>query len=464
MNSAVNIPISLKAELKVDNTRQKEKSCGYNTRNDKNKDFKMMLDNLAGKDRTLDKYTNYYKTNEKSANTEVEEVGSFRSEETVEERNEKADNNSLSVLMSLLQQLTKGEMTLKEFLNRVTEEPGALDELSESISSSIIELLQHRTNTVEQLDVNNIGDIKSSLKDAIQEILANAAKEKNLENRSWQDILNKLNGRVLSDLETSNSINGNSLELKEQIINAIKNKLSENYSKGDLTVNKSDEELNNNFSSASFQLKSINKIGQDPSKDSMKKDSSEDRFLRDLALGNKKDSDTKLDKALNFMSGFEKIDAANYISNAPENITINRNSFVNDIIKSVKFMNENNMKEMTVKVMPKELGEIVIKLTLENGLMKASITASNKDAYNLLNSNIQELNNKLNNGEIKIQNFTIDIYNGDTTFFSKENREEQNRQSSNKRNKTSVSGVKLESEDAATSSVIEENNSVNAFV
>lgn len=460
MNSGVNIPINLKAELKIDNTKSQEKSYSYSARNNKNNDFKKVLDNLASKDKTLDKYTNYYRTNEKSANTEVEEVDSFRSEETVEEKNEKVDNNSLSVLMNLLQQLTNGEMTLKDFLNKVTEEPGVLDELSESMSSSIIGLLKGQVNITENIGVSNIEDIKANLKDVIQEVLTNASKDKSLENSSLQNILND---RVLNVLETSNSINSNNLELKEQIINAIKNKLSENYSKEDLLVNKSDEELSKNLSNASFQFKSINKIGQESSKDSMGKGSSEDRFLRDLAVGSKKDPDTKLDKVLNFMGGFEKVDAASYVSSAPENITINKNTFVNDIIKSVKFMNENDIKEMTVKVMPRELGEVVIKLTLENGLMKANITASNKEAYNLLNSNLQELNNKLNNGEIKIQNFTIDIYNGDTTFFSRENREEQNRQFSNKSNKSGSAIVQVESEDSADTSIIEENN-VNAFV
>ncbi|WP_231266706.1 flagellar hook-length control protein FliK [Clostridium botulinum] len=94
-------------------------------------------------------------------------------------------------------------------------------------------------------------------------------------------------------------------------------------------------------------------------------------------------------------------------------------------------MEQNDVKEMTVKVMPRELGEIVIRLTVENGLMKANITANNKEAYNLLNSKAQELNNSLGNGEIKIQNFTIDIYNGDTTFFSRENSKEHRNNSNN---------------------------------
>jgi len=126
-------------------------------------------------------------------------------------------------------------------------------------------------------------------------------------------------------------------------------------------------------------------------------------------------------------------------------------------------MEQNDMKEMTVKLMPRELGEIVIKLTMQNGLMKANITASNKEAYNLLNSNIQDLNKLIGNEEIKIQNVTINIYNGDTTFFSRENSKEQNKHSGS-RNGSRTGISKLDIEEEVNDVSIVEDGSVNAFV
>ena len=98
-------------------------------------------------------------------------------------------------------------------------------------------------------------------------------------------------------------------------------------------------------------------------------------------------------------------------------------------------METNNVKDMTVKISPKELGNITINLVMEEGKMKAVITASNKDAYNILNSNIQDLSNKFQNSEIKIQNFSLNIYQEDTTFFKEGGKNRQDQENS-KQNRT----------------------------
>lgn len=132
------------------------------------------------------------------------------------------------------------------------------------------------------------------------------------------------------------------------------------------------------------------------------------------------DKNTKVDKVTSFMNMLraENINSENNISQG--DVTINRTSFTNDIIKAMKYMEVNNVKDLTVKVQPNNLGDILIKVTMENGVLKASVSASNKDTYSLLNSNISEIQNKLNISDIKIQNFTVNIYNEDTTFFKKE--------------------------------------------
>ncbi len=137
------------------------------------------------------------------------------------------------------------------------------------------------------------------------------------------------------------------------------------------------------------------------------------------------------------MTQFNNINNKNTISteNPLENLNINKNSFTEDIIKSIKYMETNNVKDMTVKISPKELGNITINLVMEEGKMKAVITASNKDAYNILNSNIQDLSNKFQNSEIKIQNFSLNLYHEDTTFFKGEGKNRQD-QGSSKQNKT----------------------------
>jgi flagellar hook-length control protein FliK len=144
-------------------------------------------------------------------------------------------------------------------------------------------------------------------------------------------------------------------------------------------------------------------------------DSKEDKLLKSILSTDSK-ADSKIMTISNHLSRLTE--ATNQVSDVSEALVVNRNTMVNDVVKVVKYMNLNNLQELTVKINPKDLGEISIKLTMEGTLLKANISASNKDTYNLLNANLSDLKNGLNNQEIKVQEVAINIYNEDTTFFS----------------------------------------------
>ena len=317
-----------------------------------------------------------------------------------------------------------------------------------------------------QLSSSDLKSLEGKLSNDLTEILQKMILENGEENKSFEAMMGKINETIKKALEEAqiNQLDGNksTFTLQEQILNNIKNKLKGNTENQSSDLNS----LLNNSETENLQESLINKSENtsNNSNNSSKEGSSEDKFLKELVSGNKNDIANKVDKLVNFMNGFNKTINTSNISEVQQVVTANRETFVNDIIKSVKFMQQNDMKEMTVKIMPRELGEIVIKLTMENGLMKANITANNKEAYNLLNSNIQEISNKLGNEQIKIQNFTVDINNGDTTFFSRENNREQNKQSGNRNGrKSNVSGIGTETEEISNTSIVEENN-LNAFV
>ena len=125
-------------------------------------------------------------------------------------------------------------------------------------------------------------------------------------------------------------------------------------------------------------------------------------------------------------------------------------------------MNTNDLQQLTVKIVPKELGEVVINLTLQGGNLKASITAANKDAYNLLNANLSDINNKLQNENIKIQNLTLNVYSEDTTFF-KDGSHNQ-RQEGNSHKGSSVKNINFdENEDSINNNLMQEISNVNLF-
>nr|WP_301282252.1 flagellar hook-length control protein FliK [Clostridium sporogenes] len=104
-------------------------------------------------------------------------------------------------------------------------------------------------------------------------------------------------------------------------------------------------------------------------------------------------------------------------------------------------MELNNVKDLTVKIMPKELGEVFIKLTMEGGIMKANIGATTKEAYNLLNSNMQLIEDKLQNSGIKVQELSLNIYNEDTTFFKQGNEKGENSNPSKSNDKADLSSI-----------------------
>ena len=123
-------------------------------------------------------------------------------------------------------------------------------------------------------------------------------------------------------------------------------------------------------------------------------------------------------------------------------------------------MDINNVKDLIVKMNPKELGEVIIKITMESGIMKANISAQNKDTYNLLNVNIQDISDKLKNMEIKIHSLDINIYE-DSTFFSKNS---SGRNNDGRQNNNSKPSANVEEDIAITNNYVIEENQVNKFV
>jgi len=159
----------------------------------------------------------------------------------------------------------------------------------------------------------------------------------------------------------------------------------------------------------------------------------EDKLLKGL-LAEDKGTDKKdalINKATNFTAQFNAIKEDN-ISVEDTKMVISKNNVVQDVVKTIKFMQIKGLKELTVKIAPKELGDVIIKLTMNNGVMKASITATNKEAYNLLNNNLSDINNKISNTEIKVNEFNFNLNNGDSTFF-KDSSERQGEWQQNKK-------------------------------
>ena len=127
-----------------------------------------------------------------------------------------------------------------------------------------------------------------------------------------------------------------------------------------------------------------------------------------------------------------------------EPMVVSKETMDTDIIKNVKFMMKNAVAELKVKIYPKELGEMTIKLLSEEGILKADIKAISKETYNLLNSNLNDIKKSLEQQNIKIHEVNIGLYSDDPTYHGGEsNQDEMFKNNQNKQGKNSSKRIRI---------------------
>ena len=360
---------------------------------------------------------------------------------------------------------------LKENTEKTAKELGVAEESTDEMSE-IQQLLQLLSSMLQNLDeaATKTATAKESEISLHPINLEQFIENTKLDPASKNIMKNQLS-EIVAILEKTKGNNKMSSELSEILqkltteAGEVKNGVNL-FRASSLQILKEDSQLTNTIDEISKIATEILPENQMESSSNSSKDnkfpgnnSSEDKFLSNL-LGEDKD-EKKISKAVNFMNQFETVKNMDTSKVQTSNLVIDKNNFEVDVIKNIKFMEANNIKDLTVKMNPKELGEITIKLTMESGIMKANISAQNKDTYNLLNQHIQDISDKLKNMDIKIQSLDINIYE-DSTFFSKDSNErnEQGKQNSNR-----GTSALLEDEDTSISNnYAVEDNQVNKFV
>ena len=146
-----------------------------------------------------------------------------------------------------------------------------------------------------------------------------------------------------------------------------------------------------------------------------------------------------------------KNDVASSLISEVKPVAVSRETVATDVVSNVKYMVKNQVEQLTVKIYPKELGEITIKIISEDGIMKADIKSTSKETYNLLNSNMEEIKKHLSNESLIIKEVNIGLYE-DTTYysgqgFSNEFNDERNKENYSVEDNDSINIHKEESEE-----------------
>lgn len=421
-----------------------------------------------GKDLEKDSVKNLDNENQ---NVKTEKIAVDESEEMEPvntKENSKLDSEILSFLKQSIDELTKSTDKSSEELLGVGK---ATDEMTQiqQLLQSLLAMFQKFNDTTATKDQDTksgtvnleqlvggekvITDTKGLLKNSLNEMvtLLENSKENSQVSSQIIDVLQKLMTKV-------EQVEGDLNLLKIPKFETL-SVSSEDKSIKDNLLQKIIDQGNKIVSEISPNSQMQNSGDSKSDKKSSGNSSFEEKFLNNL-IGEDKE-EPKISKVVNFMNQFESVKTQETSKVQATNLVIDKGNVGADVIKTIKFMEINNIKDLTVKMNPKELGEITIKIVVESGVMKASISAQNKETYNLLNQNIQDIGDKLKNMDIKIQSLDINIYE-DSTFFSKDSNEKNNQ---GQQNKNTDKNVGLEEDDVFLgNNYAMEESQVNKFV
>ena len=356
-------------------------------------------DNTLPKDVKEDKSFKSVLDNEKNNITkkDVDEVIDVMDEEVEE------------IPENLMEQLSLIISLLPSIVEKLTNESINSEKVVESINNTFIKETDFVIDLGENLivnDKNNLKDIQSILNEFVRVLDEDIMP--NLDNQVLKEDLSKLENEieVFNNILSSNIPNSDEKSVVG-LKSIIKEKINVAESNSNIVV---DKEIEDEVTHIPVVEEEASDNGSEFSKKSF---DNEEKVLNSIINdGEDKKVTTKFTLMSNNISSsnVEKVEVPK---------VINRGNMVEDIVKSVKYMTSNNIKELVVRINPKDLGEVAIRIVQEDGIMKANLKASSKETYSILSQNLGDIKRYLGEQNIKIQQVDISLYE-DTTYFKEE--------------------------------------------
>lgn len=316
--------------------------------------------------------------------------------------NKKSINDIIEIILSMMNQNGNSEVCIEDIKCFAKE------------NIEQIENIMNLINSTDLKDPSALKDMYVKLQDIIKvvEFKDTIYKEdmiKDVSNRIKEYVLDIPSEEGITKNNEPNKVNNSKQEV--DMIQQLIGKIKENVNK----KSESDSQFSNsnNSSEKSAFVSNNSKI-----------ENKESSFLESLAQDDLTNEEISLDKInfhLNKMQNLDKIENKFLKDNIGTNMKVSKETFDFDIVKSIKLMDSTNMKELTLKIVPRELGELIIKVSMDNGILKANITSNTKEGYELLQSNSKIILEKLQSESIKIQEFSVDIYDQNNTASNDHN-------------------------------------------
>lgn len=394
-SNALSSTTSNKASKEVSSMVDRSKSNSKTS--NKKDDFKDVLNSSKNTDdKQSEKITNDMKNIDKTESTAIKEL-----KDKIQELKEKFEENS------------GDEKEVNDIIESLLNALNALlgiDDKSKDKSQGSTEFIDIIVENV--MDGSSKGADSVSLLNQLLELLSSEDAKSSLDSETltgMKDLLTQLQVQIADDSKVSDKMKSGI----NDIISKLTEMINEAKSNGDKVLSLEDMLKNGNGYSQEDNSSLANSSDESSETFSSSKDTSkEDKFLNSL-LDDKKDN--SVDNKINmFASRTQSVQGQNTVQRG---LTVNKATFTQDLIKDVKYMSTNGLKELTVKVNPGNLGEITIRLIQEDGLMKANLKANSKETTALLAQNLAEIKKELGDQNIKISEVNIELYNDDTTYF-----------------------------------------------
>lgn len=344
--------------------------------------------------------------------------------------------------------------TFKDFISEFKledENSGTNTNNKEDVDESLIlynliYTLYEKFNIAEKIDsLTDLENIKSSLNSKL-----NLNEVENTKN-----ILD-----AIENLHTSSESNY-SLELNNNDMKEIINNINYLINEGRNNSNKINESLNSLIDKIKNQIKDLDKSSQE---DSMYENLDTVGILNQSKIDEYKSSKGTIND-IEYLENIVSADDNSYINSfvginefntvyrnstsndIPQPVTEIRQEFITeDIIKSVKYMKNSDLEELNVKLNPRNLGEISIKLSKNKEHSNLLITVDDNNILDLVNKNIEDIKKHLNDTDINIKDIVINVKSENENLFSdnlnkefnQDRRFNQNNSNKNKKNNNQI--------------------------
>lgn len=154
-------------------------------------------------------------------------------------------------------------------------------------------------------------------------------------------------------------------------------------------------------------------------------------LIRDNELDEEKDKDKELNTLENILNGdndnnfilnhnqvINKDANSINVTSRQEIPTVRQEYIGEDIIKTVKYLKSSGQEEITIKISPRELGDMTIKLINNHDEASVAIVISKSDVFNLINENQSEIAKHLKDLNINVKEITVEMKGNTQNSFS----------------------------------------------